>query len=140
MVERSITDEWLSSCDFKWRQDDRQPNKHWTLKINIPDDRSLCWNTVSIEVQRCGWENQHGEYIGDPQSWMLWLTDTFDRTAFLGKIRLQKEIIGLAEIISKRPWNPQTHIYGQAWPEGSHALIRKAAAPMTPVIDRGLHE
>ena len=126
MSERSITDEWLASCDFKWRQSARQPNKHWTLKINVPDDRYRSWNTVAIEVQRNGWENEHGEYLGDAESWMIWVTDTFGRTAFLGIIRWQKEIIGLAEIISKRPWDPQTHIYGQAWPEGSHALKERA--------------
>lgn len=122
MVECSITEEWLSSCDFKWRQSERQPNKHWSLKINVDADRSRYWNQVAIEVQRSGWENSYGDYIGDPESWMLWVTDTFNRTAYLGNIRCQKEIIGLAEIISRRPWDPQTHIYGQAWPEGAQAL------------------
>lgn len=122
MTERSITDEWLSECDFKWRQGERQPNKHWSLKLNVEEEGDRAFNQVSIEVQRNGWENQNGEYIGDPDSWMLWVKDTFERTAFLGNIRWQKEIIGLAEIIMHRPWNPATHLYGQAWPEGSRVL------------------
>lgn len=123
MTETPITDEWLASCDFKWRQSERQPNKHWSLKLNIPDDQLGVFGEVTIEIQRCGWHADKG-YIGDPESWSLWLKDTFDRTAFVGNMRWQEEITGLAEIITHRPWNPQTHIYGQAWPEGSRVLER----------------
>lgn len=117
-----ITDEWLASCDFKWRQSERQPNKHWKLSLNIEEDGSRALSQTSIEVQRRGWENDKGAYIGDPESWMLWVTDTYERTAFLCNIRWQHEVTGLAEIISGRAWKPETHLYGQAWPEGSHVL------------------
>lgn len=121
-----ITDEWLSSVDFKWRQNDRQPNRHWSLKLNIPDDEFDVFGEVTIEVQRRGWQGRNG-YIGDPESWMLWLTDTFDRTAFVGNIRWQEDITGLAEIIMRRKWKPENHIYGQAWPDGSRALSERSA-------------
>lgn len=121
-----ITDGWLSACDFKWRQDERQPNKHWSLKLNIEEEGSRALNQTTIEVQRRGWANDRGEYIGDPDSWMLWVADIFGRTAYLCNIRWQHEITGLAEIITGRPWNPETHIYGQAWPEGSRALRERS--------------
>ncbi len=126
MTDEPITDEWLSACDFKWRQSERQPNKHWSLKLNVEEEGDRAFNQVSIEVQRRGWENDQGEYIGNPESWMLWVTDTFERTAFLGNIHSQKDIIGLAEIITHRPWNPSTHLYGQAWPENSHVLRERS--------------
>jgi hypothetical protein len=122
MTRTRISDEWLSSCDFKWRQSERQPNKHWSLKLNVEEEGGRTYSQVTIEVQRNGWENQCGKYIGDPESWMLWVKDTFDRSAFLGNIRWQDEITRLAEIITHRPWNPETHIYGQAWPENSSVL------------------
>lgn len=119
-----ITDEWLSSVDFKWRQDDRQPNKHWTIALNVIEDGSRAISQTKIEVQRNGWEGRNG-YVGDPESWMLWATDVFERTAFLGNIRWQEDIIGLAEIIMRRKWNPENHIYGQAWPDGSRVLSER---------------
>lgn len=121
-----ITDDWLSSCGFGWRQGERQPNKHWSLKCNA--ERRGMIEQTGIEVQRCGWENHKGDYIGDPGEWMLWITDTFDRTAFVGTIRWQEQITGLAEIITDRPWNPDTHLYGQAWPVGSRVLLEKKPA------------
>lgn len=120
-----ITDEWLAACDFKWSQSERQPNKHWKLQLNTVREGSLAWESTTIEVQRNGWKGWNGDYIGDPQSWMLWITDMFNRTAFLGNIQWQKDIIDIAEIITRRPWNPETHIYGQAWPEGSRVLLEK---------------
>jgi len=125
MQQTPITDEWLSSVDFKWRQGERQPNKHWSLALNIERDGSRAFEQTTIEVQRNGWENHKGDYIGDPSTWMLWVKDTFERSAFLCNIRWQEDITGLAEIITGRPWNPETHIYGQAWPEGSRALKDK---------------
>lgn len=125
MTETPITDEWLAEVDFKWRQGDRQPNKHWKLILNVPHDDWLnCIEPTSIELQRSGWENDKGDYIGDPHSWMLWITDRFDRNAFIRTIHWQEEVTALAALISGRPWNPATHIYGQAWPDGSHVLDR----------------
>lgn len=126
-----ITDEWLSSVDFKWRQSDRQPHKHWTLCLNVEDQKSLSWVQTKIEVQRSGWQGKK-EYIGDPDSWMLWITDTFDRTAFVGRIRHKSDIIGIAEIITRRKWNPDTHLYGQAWAEDSHVLKERSRKALTP--------
>lgn len=121
-----ITDEWLKSCDFSWRQDERQPNKHWSLALNIEDDGSRALYQTTIEVQRLGWEGDNG-YIGDPESWMLWVKDTFGRTAFLGNIRWQEDITGMAEIIMRRAWKPENHLYGQAWPDGSRVLSERLA-------------
>ena len=117
-----ITDEWLSSVDFKWRQNERQPNKHWRLVCNIETPGSRVIEQTSIELQRCGWRNGHGDYVGDPARWMLWVTDTFERYAFIRNIEWQEEVIALGELITGRTWSPETHIYGQAWPEGSRAL------------------
>lgn len=123
MSETPITDEWLAEMDFKWRQDERQPNKHWSLVLNLIHDS---WTNVieptKIEVQRCGWENHRGDYIGDHAAWMLWITDRFDRNCFIRNIHWQEEIVALAEIIMGREWKPENHIYGQAWPDGSSAL------------------
>ena len=113
-----ITDEWLAACDFKLRQDARRPNKHWKLMLNVVQDGSRAWYHSTIEVQRNGWIGGHG----DPSSWKLWVTDAFQRTAFLGNIKWQKDITGLAEIIMRREWKPENHIYGQAWPDGSKVL------------------
>jgi hypothetical protein len=118
-----ITDEWLSSVDFKWRQDERQPNKHWKLALNKVDAQfSNSLEQTTIEVQRCGWENRNGDYIGDPNLWMIWVTDQFNSRAFLGNFKTQEEIIQLAELITRRDWKPENHLYGQAWPEGSSVL------------------
>ena len=122
-----ITDEWLAEVDFKWRQEKRQPNKHWNLACNI-ESRGVLEQTT-IEVQRNGWKNRKGDYIGDPSSWMLWITDTFQRTVFIRNIRWQEEITLLAEVITGRPWKPENHIYGQAWPDGSNALRDRLPTP-----------
>lgn len=117
-----ITDEWLASIDFKWRQEERQPNKHWKLTLNVYEDGSRSLRQTSIEIQRCGWKGSGGEYIGDPGQWMVWITDTYERTSSLGNIQWQEDVISLAEIIMRRPWKPANHIYGQAWPDGARAL------------------
>lgn len=121
-----LTDEWLSEVDFKWRQDERQPNKHWKLIIQVASDEFRCWEPTAIELQRCGWVGGSGHYIGDPDKWMLWVTDRFDRTAYIRDICWQEEVRTLAEILSGRPWDPSTHLYGQAWPPGSKALAERA--------------
>ncbi len=123
--ETPITDEWLASVDFKWRQNERQPNKHWKLVCNTEEPGTRMIQQTSIELQRNGWKNSKGDYVGDPASWMLWVTDTFDRSAFIRSIRWQEEVIALAELITGRTWKPETHIYGQAWLEGSRALINE---------------
>lgn len=121
-----ITDDWLSSVDFKWRQDELQPNKHWKLALNtVGQQFSNCIEQTTIEVQRSGWYNRNSEYVGDPELWMVWITDQFERTAFLGNFKTQEEIIQLAELITRREWKPENHIYGQAWPDGSSALNDK---------------
>lgn len=125
MSETPITDEWLSAVDFKWWQGERQPNKHYTLICNVIGQTSRCIEPTAIEVQRCGWIGGHGDYIGDPSRWMLWIKDRFDRSVFLREIQWQEEIVLLAELITGRAWNPDTHIYGQAWPAGSRALVEK---------------
>lgn len=111
-----ITHDWLRSCDFKWRQEERQPNKHWTLKLNIVSDGMMEW--AGIEVQRCGWHNDKGDYIGDPNLYTVWIKDTFDRTAFIRRMQWQEEIISLAEVMCGYPWKPENHKWGQVWPEG----------------------
>lgn len=123
MNQTPITDAWLADVDFKWRQDERQPNKHWTLQLNVTDESwSLVIEPIKIEVQRCGWENARGDYVGDPASWMLWITDRFDRTAFIRNVHWQEEVSALAALLMGREWKPENHIYGQAWPDGARAL------------------
>ena len=120
-----ITDEWLSNMDFKWRQDERQPNKHWKLALNRVDGKSRMIEPTTIELQRNGWLNRNGDYVGDPETWMIWVTDVFERTAFLGNFSTQEEIITLAKLITRREWKPENHIYGQAWPDGSSVLSER---------------
>ena len=110
-----ITDEWLSLVNFKWRQFEQQPNKRWTLKLITFQQGSQNYDSAAIEVQRSGWHSASG-YVGDPDLWMLWFRDMFDRTAYLGEIRWQSDITALAEIIMGHPWNPKNHRSGQAWP------------------------
>jgi len=116
-----ITDEWLLSVDFKWSQSERQPNKHYTLKVNQFGRDGRHYSTAAIELQRCGWTNRKGDYIGNPEHWMLWLTDQFDSRAFVGHIEFIDQISQLAELVSGHPWNPANHIWGQTWPDDRHA-------------------
>jgi hypothetical protein len=122
-VQTPIDEDWLAAMDFSWRKGLRQPNKHWSLILNLTDES---WSTVieptRIEVQRCGWLNDKGNYIGDPGRWKLWITDRFERTCFVRDFRWQEEISALAALLMGREWKPENHIYGQAWPDGSRAL------------------
>lgn len=114
--QTQITHDWLTSVDFKWRQDERQPNKHWSLHLNVLSDGMM--ERAKIEVQRCGWHNDLGDYIGDPNLYMVWVTDYFGRTTFLRRMQWVEEIISLTQLICGYPWNPENHKYGQTWPEG----------------------
>ena len=101
--ETPITDDWLVSSGFHWRQDERQPNKHWMLGLNFKDGLSGLVQTT-IELQREGWMGRGG-YVGNPNRWMLWLKDRFNTRACIGSVHHQGDVMALAGNQQSPEWS-----------------------------------
>ena len=111
-----ISEDQLLKADFKTSQQARQPNPHYTLRVNRMEGGT--YSQSKVELTRAGWLNRKGAYIGDKDNWMVWLTDCFGRNAYVGEMQLMSQLILFIEILSGYTWAPENHIYGQTWPNG----------------------
>lgn len=96
-----ITEEWLASVGFKYRDpDDRECFRHWTLTFSEPDDYGLY-----LETTRMGWINNKGEHIWADKGWFLWIGREH-KFLHLRHVSDQAEIVALVEALIGTKWEP----------------------------------
>ena len=103
-----ITEDWLKESGFKWRQFDRQSNKHWVLWLGDSMGMHVSFEDIGIELQHCNWR--------DEDWWYCWLrSDTagrYHRFIHVRRLVTRAELIRLIEGLTGQDWNPENNIYG----------------------------
>lgn len=104
----AITEEWLRASGFKWEQLDRQPHKHWILKLGSAIEKETLTDAddLMVELSDCAW----------PAGWYCWIRgDFWGRYARLIHVRHMhriEEVTRLIEALTGLPWNPADVLYG----------------------------
>lgn len=120
-----LTEEWLSSVDFKFRDPvDRQPFRHWSIKISESHDYGL-----AVETTMPGFINGDGEHIGADGGWFLWINREH-KHIHIRHIFTRGEMIAMIEALSGWPWNPANHVWGQVF-----RTLPKGCEPNTKFIE-----
>lgn len=111
-----ITHEWLGSCGFKWHQHERQPHKHWVLKLGwaVDGGRFSTATDLYIEVSPAWWENSRGERVqaGEGDPWHCWIGGEGDRFIHVRHLQSEDDLTRLIEALTGLPWNPANVVYG----------------------------
>ena len=103
MTEIPLTEEWLASVGFKYREPgQRQTFRHWTLTFNEPHDYGLY-----IQTTMPGHIDKEGRHVGMRHGWHLWVGRS-DCSCFLHLRRVfwRSDIIAIVEAFSGQPWSP----------------------------------
>lgn len=129
-MNEPITEDWFKSVGFKWHEMDRQEAKHWLLWLGsaIPD-RLTSFEDLGLELAPRWWKNRNDDDVGEVGSWYCWLrADTsarYHRFIHIRPVRTRAEVIGLVEILSGQPWNPENHWGGCVYQPKHMEVLRR---------------
>lgn len=128
MGEALLTEAWLKDVGFYSSQGERQPHKHWHLKLgwavdggrfSVPED--LC-----IEVSMAWWRNRAGEPVGDTTAWNCWLTGMNNSLLHVRYIRTVVDLTGIISALVGWPWNASCVLHGTLRTPEQAAKLRPA--------------
>ncbi len=121
-----ITEDWLRGRGFKWEQFDRQPSKHWTLKLGAAvseGGRMIDPDQLILELARCQPETP------DDLRWFAWLRadycGRYTRFVHVRHVRDQEEVVTLIAALTGFPFDPANCWYGGYYKPEHAAMLRK---------------
>lgn len=101
MTGVDITEDWLASVGFKYREPgERQQFRHWTLTFSEQEDYGLY-----LEMTMPGWINRNGEHVGTERGWFLWIGREH-KFIHLRHVFDRSEVVALVEALTGQPWSP----------------------------------
>lgn len=101
MSVMEITEEWLASVGFKYREPgERQQFRMWRLTFSEPDDYGMY-----LETTMPGHLNANGEHVGRDRGWFLWLGREH-KFMHLRHVWHREEIIAIVEALVGQTWEP----------------------------------
>lgn len=113
-----LTEGWLAEAGFKWSQQERQPQKHWTLWLGWGSVDGGKWATIQdlgIEVSMAWWPGRNGSVVGDPNAWNCWLKGMNNSLLHVRYIRTREELVALIEALTGRAWDRALSRYGNLY-------------------------
>lgn len=135
VMEEPITEGWLSASGFKWHQHERQPTKHWVLRLGSAVEGGMfsCPEDLGLEVAGAWWFNRAGGRVsaveGDP--WNVWITGQGRGFIHVRHFRAVAELVRLIEALTGLPWNAEDSLYGALHTPDRAARLRADDAAAT---------
>ncbi len=128
MGDDPITEEWLKSVGFKWHEFERQNTKHWLLWLGGGLREKPCltsYEDIGIELAA----NMPGCAPTETKDWFCWLRSDgvgrYHRFIHLRHVETRRDVTGLVEAISGRPWAPENHFFGSLHSPANAGRIRQ---------------
>ncbi len=113
-----LTDELLGGMGFKWSQEERQPEKHWSLTLGwgAPNTRA-CHEDLSVEIAG-------GAMDGE---WFCWLrrgTRFSDNFLHVRHIKYWHEVEEIITALTGTKWKRENSMYGNFYNDEITAKMR----------------
>ena len=111
-----LSEVWLRSTGFTSSQGERQPHKHWTLKLGwaVDGGRFSTPDDLQIEVTPAWWTNRNGERVqaapGEP--WYCWVRGDGRGMVHIRHLQFCDELTRLIEAMTGQPWAPENVVFG----------------------------